>query len=157
MAYCSYCAAVLDAGQPVCSRCGRPTPAASAFPERPASINLAVILILVSSGISLISFVSVLFATSGRSFGLPATFLFRSVVFLILWIAFAICIWQRQNWARFAILVLLAYGAGNLLLTSLRVPINWGFALTLIIIALRLGAIVLMFKPESNTWFNKRS
>jgi hypothetical protein len=165
MAYCSYCAAALEVGQPVCSRCGRPAPVAApvaAAPpttsaERPSSIRLAVILLLISCVVSVLSLAVSLFQISG-SVGFAATFLMRSVVILILWIVFSIALWHRQNWARFGVLALVVYTVGNVVTTAVRFPasaMNISFVMILVMLAIRLGAVILMFKTESSAWLKK--
>jgi hypothetical protein len=156
MAYCSYCAGVLDPGQPVCPKCGRPVEAAPApappavVNERPKSVRLAVILLLISSGISLLSF-GVLFRVPSLLTRFPASFFFGLV--------FVIGIWQRQAWARIATVLLLVWGIANLLISILRIGGSVAFAsslfVPLLVNGLRVWAVYLLFKPESNTWLRK--
>jgi hypothetical protein len=157
MAYCSYCAAILDPAQPVCARCGRPAPtaappasAAVTVNERPSSIRVAAILLLISCLISMLSLAPALLR-------LPPMFLVRTVTLLAAWIVLTILIWQRQAWARIAILVLIVWAVGNLLITSLRIgesgTLAFSLAFPLLIDALRIAAAYLLFKPESSTWF----
>jgi hypothetical protein len=160
MAYCSYCAAVLDPTQNVCSRCGRPLPtAAPAVVEgRPSSVRLAGILLLISCVISLLSLAGTLL-TSGMVFRMPAQFLVRPIAFGILWIVLTILVWQRQGWARIAILLILAWSIANLLISMLRIggalTLAFSLAFALLVDALRAGAAYLLFKPDSNTWYKK--
>jgi hypothetical protein len=70
-----------------------------------------------------------------------------------------ICIWARQNWARFAVVVFLVWAIGNLSFTILRYAGSSAISLTLAIPlltdAIRVWAAVLLFKPESTAWFKK--
>ena len=152
--YCSYCAGVLDPTQPVCPKCGRPVEAAPA-PAPPAVVNdkersLAVILLLISSGISLLSF-GVLFRVPGLLTRFPASFFFGLV--------FVIGIWQRQAWARIATVLLLVWGIANLLISIPRIGGSVAFAPSLfvpiLVDVLRVCAVYLLFKPESNAWYRK--
>jgi hypothetical protein len=70
-------------------------------------------------------------------------------------ILLVIGLWQRQGWARFAILLLIVWGLGTLIFTMIRVGVLWTFAIPLAIAALRLCAVYLFFRPESNAWFKK--
>jgi hypothetical protein len=158
MAYCSHCAAALVPDQPVCARCGRPAPVAPASVAvgvtRPSSILLAVTLLLISWAISLLSLAAILL-THGGVILINA----RSVVPLVLWIVFVIFLWQRQSWARIAILLLLAWSIGNLALVFLRIPASsaviWSLAVPIAVNVLRLCAAYMMFTPASNAWFKK--
>jgi hypothetical protein len=160
MAYCSYCAAALVPDQPVCARCGRPAPvepasvAVAPNVARPPSILLAITLLLICCAINLLSFATIFF-TYRRSIGIDA----RSIAPLVLWIVFVIFLWQRQSWARIAILLLLAWSIGNLALVFLRIPASsaviWSFAVPIAVNVLRVCAAYLMFTPASNAWFKK--
>jgi hypothetical protein len=90
--------------------------------------------------------------------GLPAIFLMRSAVLVILWIGLAIALWHRQNWARFGVLALVVYTVGNVVTTAVRFPasaMNVSFVMILVMLAIRLGAVILMFKPDSSAWLKK--
>jgi hypothetical protein len=164
MAYCPNCAAVLDPAQKFCSRCGQPSPAFAPAPaqpvtggdERPSSVIAGIVLLAISFAISIMSVANILI-----SYPRAATpmFLTRSFGFDILWILFTIGLWQRQGWARFAILLLTLWSAGNLLYGVIRVASSgaaiYGFALPLGIAALHVGALVLLFRPDSNAWFKR--
>jgi hypothetical protein len=157
MAYCSYCAAVLDANQPMCLRCGQPAPGPvpTMVNARPSAVRLACVLLLVSCLISFASVASIFLAPKIMS-RMPALFLARSIGLWVLWVVLTILVWQRQAWARIAILLLLAWSLGNLVLTSLRFSVAvFALAIPFLIDALRIGAAFLLFKPESNAWFKK--
>jgi hypothetical protein len=153
MAYCSYCAALLNPTHSVCARCGRPTPITpDAVSERPASIRIAAILLLLSCLISVLSLATALLRV-------PSLFLLRTITLLAAWIVLTILIWQRQAWPRIAVLVLIVWAVGNLLVTALRIGASGALAfslvLPLLVDALRIAAAVLLFKPESSAWFKK--
>jgi hypothetical protein len=160
MAYCSYCAAVLDAGQPFCARCGRPVAgvAPAAVEARPSSVRLATILLFIAWGASFLSLAAFLLNPSllrRMSVLIPL----RMVGLSLLWMVLPICIWARQNWARFALVVLLVWAIGNLAFTILRYAgssaISLTLAMPLLTDAIRVWAAVLLFKPESTAWFKK--
>lgn len=159
--YCSYCAAVLDPTQPVCARCGRPVPAASAPSPAvvkgiPSSVRLAGILLLVSIAIGVLSMLNMILAHPGiGAIGISA-------LGFVVWILNILCViflWKRQNWARILVVVLIVWSVGNLALSLLRLGglgiLNWSFTVPLAIDALRLCAIYLLFRPESNAWFKQ--
>jgi len=161
MAYCSFCAAVLDPGTTICARCGHAAPVApipvaappiAVVDARPSAVTLASVLLLVSCLISLTSLASILIMPSR----IPALFVARTIGLWILWVVLTILVWQRQSWARFAILLLLAWSLVNLMLTGLRFTVAiFALIVPLLIDVLRIGAAVLLFKPDSNAWFKK--
>ena len=168
MAYCSYCAAVLDPGTTTCARCGHgapaaPIPAAIPLPPgvpfavnaRPSAVTIAFVLLLISCLISLMSLASI-FMMSSVVAHISALLLGRTVGIWILWIVLTILVWQRQGWARIAILLLLAWSLVNLMLTGLRFSAAiFSLLVPLLNDALRIGAAILLFKQESNAWFKK--
>jgi hypothetical protein len=151
MAYCSSCAAVLDPSQKFCSRCGQ-SYAAAPVPsqQRPTSVQLAVALLLITCAISLVSLANVFLIHHAAA---SAIFLTRSIGLTILMILLVIALWQRQGWARIAIVLLIVWGIGNLAVSMIRVAAPWPFAIPIAIDALRLCAVYLFFRPESNAWF----
>jgi hypothetical protein len=159
MAYCSYCAAVLDPGLTICARCGHGAPVAPtpiAVPvvvaARPSAVTVASALLLISCLISLLS-VATIFIRPSR---IPSLFLARTIGLWLLWVGLTILVWQRQGWARIAILLLLAWSLANLMLTTLRFSVAvFALAMPFLMDALRIGAAFLLFKPESNAWFKK--
>jgi hypothetical protein len=157
--YCSYCAGVLDPSQAVCPKCGRPVPAApvaAAAPnERPSSVNLAALLLLIALGLSLLSTASI-FLNPRMYNHLPVSFFARTIGFLVLEIVLLVCIWQRQAWARIALV--LVWGIGNLLMSILRIGASFAFvslAVPILVDGLRVGAVYLLFRPNSNAWYGK--
>jgi hypothetical protein len=165
MAYCPNCAAVFDPTQKFCARCGQATSAAPIPPAvpipaaipimvdaRPSAVTVASALLLISCLVSLTSLASILIMPSR----IPGIFLARSIGLWILWVVLTILVWQRQSWARIAILLLLAWSLVNLMLTGLRFSAAiFALLVPLLIDALRIGAAILLFKQESNTWFKK--
>jgi hypothetical protein len=163
MAYCSYCAAVLDPNVTICARCGHATAAAPmpaavvpvAVVARPSAVTVASVLLLISCLISLMSLASI-FVMPNMLSRMPAILLGRTIGLWILWIVLTILVWQRQAWARIAILLLLAWSLMNLMLTGLRFSTAiFALVVPLLIDALRIAAAFLLFKPESNAWFKK--
>lgn len=83
-------------------------------------------------------------------------FLVRSIGFLVLWIVLTTLVWQRQTWARIAIVLLVAWSLGNLMLTGLHVSLAvFALAVPLLIDTMRIVAALLLFRPQSNAWFKK--
>jgi hypothetical protein len=121
-------------------------------------VRIAGILLLISCVISLLSLAATLL-TSGMVSRMPAQFLVRPIAFAILWIVLTILVWQRQAWARIAILLILAWSIANLLFSMLRIggalTLVFSLAFALLVDALRAGAAYLLFKPDSNTWYKK--
>jgi hypothetical protein len=164
MAYCSYCAAVLDAGQPACARCGRPVaavvPAVApvAVEARPSSIRLATIVLFIAWGVNFLSLAAFLLNPSVFT-RMSVLIPLRMVGLSLVWMVLPICIWARQNWARFAVVVFLVWAIGNLAFTVSRYAGSGVIALTvatpLLTDALRVWAAVLLFKPASTAWFKK--
>jgi hypothetical protein len=168
--YCSYCAGLLDPSQSVCPKCGRPVPAAApvvaappvtavaAAPnERPQSVSLAALLLVIALGFSVMSTASILLNPSLIS-RLPASFYARTIGFLVLGIVLLVCIWQRQAWARIALILVLVWGIGNLLVSMLRIGSSYPFMnlfVPILVDGLRVAAVYLLFRPASNAWFRK--
>jgi hypothetical protein len=168
--YCSYCAGVLDPSQAVCPKCGRPVPAATApvavpiiataapTGERPSIVRVAALLLLIALGMSMLS-VAGYMLRPGVFSRLPASYFARSIGFQVLEIVLLVCIWQRQAWARIGLALALVWAIGNLLITILRVGGSVAFASTflvsILVAGLRVWALYLLFKPESNRWYRK--
>jgi|ERR1700722_4836241 hypothetical protein len=164
--YCPNCAAVLDPSQKFCSRCGQPsgvepgvapTPAPFTASEKcPSSVQIAIILLSITCAISLVSTANIFLVHHAAA---SPVFLTRSIGLTLLLILLVIALWQRQGWARIAILVLIVWGLGTLMFSVIRFAASsiavWTFAIPLAIAAMRLGAVYLMFRPESNAWFKK--
>jgi hypothetical protein len=154
--YCSFCAAVLEPNQALCPRCGRPTAIPAASPgadTRPSSVTAGIMLLLISWVIGLFSFAAILFRI-----GLRFSFI-QTIFFSILWLALIIALWQRQNWARIAIVVLIVWNVANLALTFIRMAgMNapmWGLSIGVGEAIMRIVAVLLLFRPQSNAWFKK--
>jgi hypothetical protein len=172
MAYCSYCAAVLDPNLPMCSQCGRPsqqqppaapavpptftpTPVLAAVPDRPQSVQLGGILYLVACALSLLMLAVLLARYHNYAWGF---ILIRTFGMIALGVLLVICIWRRQNWARILLALLIAYSTCTLLYSFMMVrshTLPWTYYVALVEAGLRLVAIYLLFKPESNAWFNR--
>jgi hypothetical protein len=167
--YCPYCAAVLDAGQPACTRCGRPVPTAAPTPTappplsavadaRPSSIRLAAVLLFIAWGVSLLSLASIVLRPAIVTRMAPGV-LARIVGLSVLWLALPILIWQRQNWARVVVPLLLAWSIGTLMISILRIGgsvfLVVTFVIPVLVNALRVAAAVLLFKADSNDWFKR--
>lgn len=143
----------------MCSRCGRPTgavaiPAATLMEGvRPGSVTAATAILLLTWVFGLVSLATVIMRLGAR------ISLTQSVLFSLLWILIIIMIWQRQNWARIAALVLLLVNIATLAFTLVRIAgsnVAWlGFAFPVGIDLLRIFAVYLLFRPQSTAWFKK--
>jgi hypothetical protein len=167
MAYCANCAAVLDPAQRFCSSCGQPsgTPAVvvsmPAPPitgdRRPSSVAIAIAILLLTSVFNLMSTANIFLTYRYRALATPV-FLMRTVGLTILLILFIVGLWQRQGWARYMVLLFLVWGIGTLGYNVIRTGGNlamFAFAIPIAVALLRVFAIYLLFRPESNAWFNR--
>jgi hypothetical protein len=163
--YCSYCAAVLDPNFSACPQCGRAVespappqaiPISVAGRSRPSSVRVAVVLLLIPLLLTPLSIVMIM-SRSRAGIGLPGFYLIQTAVLAILWIACIAFIWQRQNWARIGVLLITLWSAANIMYSLMRIGASGAVILPLVAIALRLGALYLLFKPESRAWFYSRA
>jgi hypothetical protein len=168
MSYCPNCAAVLDPNLKFCSRCGQATGVAAATPPpvsvlpsavegTPASVNVAIAILVVALLINIVGVVN--FIARFSRYATPQ-YLTRAFGFDILWILFVIGLWMRQNWARFAVLALTVWGAGQLLFNIVRFSTSpsfsiFTFAMPIGLAALHIVAVVLLFQSASSAWFKK--
>jgi hypothetical protein len=161
MAYCSYCAAVLDPNLSVCPQCGHASAVAPSG-KNPQAVRTAGILLLVSVAISILALAANLL---NRPM-VPYVFLIRTIGFWLVWIVLVILLWQRRAWVRIAILLLIAWNIGNIALTLVRlsqlprppgtsVSLDWSIFVTVALDGLRIYAAYLTFKPESTAWLKK--
>ncbi len=124
--------------------------------QRPSSVTIGIVLLVLCCLVSIFSIVSILY-----NYPRAATpeFLTRSVGLDVLWILLIIGLWQRQGWARFAILALSIWSLGTLLYSIIRVTSSGGaifaFAIPMAITAMHFGALFLLFRPDSNAWFKR--
>jgi hypothetical protein len=157
MAYCSFCAAPLEANQTMCNRCGR-SPEAVASAGRPGSVTTAGILLTVAFVLGILSLGGLLLRP-GIIPLLPMTYWIRTIGVSALWIVVLLCYWQRQGWARIGIVLLTLWAVGNLMLALTRnlslAALSFSLAFALLLAILRIGAVVLMFTPASNAWFKR--
>jgi len=162
MAYCSYCAAVLDPNLTMCTRCGQPLPVApapapAAVPSgaHPTSVRVAAILLAVALVISVLYSMKYFL---NPSLHLSATYWMQTGILQTVWIVLLILFLQRQAWTRIGIALLIVWNIGNLAFTILRFStrLSAAFAVIFLIAALRLAAGYMMFKPESNAWFKSK-
>lgn len=168
MAYCPNCAAVLDPNLKFCSRCGQASGVAAVAPppvsvppsvgeESPGSVKIAIAILVITLAVSVLSVAYYLVRYSRYATPLYLTEVFG---FNILWILFLIGLWLRQNWARFAVLALVVWGAGQLFFNFVRLSTLsnfriFAFAMPIGIAALHIIAVVLVFQSASNAWFKK--
>jgi hypothetical protein len=158
MAYCPHCAAVLDPNLAMCASCGQlvndaPPPPPAVVAAQPQSVRLAIILLLISWAIPLFLLARAVM-TYGFRFGIMA----QSLAVAVVGIALIAFLWQRQNWARIAMLVLILWVVGNLAANMLRLAgahMTWGWAPSIATGILRICAAYLLLRPESNAWFKK--
>lgn len=155
MPYCSYCAGVMEPGQTQCPRCGRGTsaPIAVAPTGRPSSVTIAAALLVVAFLLSILALASFLFTPNAVS-RLSPLYWFRTFGFWIAWIVLIALFWQRQSWTRIAIAALIAWNIGNLALGLSRVS-PFALMMPILIAIIRVAAVFVMFKSDSNKWFKK--
>ena len=140
----------------MCARCGRPVAVAAAQPAivagPPSSVRVAILLLLVSWGIPLLMLARAM-VLYGPRIGIMA----QSIAGAILWLVLIAFLWQRQSWARFGVLILLVWVLGSLVLSVLRIggAIPWGLAPAVAADLMRICAVFLLFRPESNAWFQQ--
>jgi hypothetical protein len=124
----------------------------------PPSVKTAVLLLVVSIGISLLASAALMVRLGVQSY-LSAPFFLRLLFFLALDVTFAVGVWKRQGWARILVAVLLLWAVGNLSVSLIRYAGSAAnvsnFAFPVIGEVLRLIAVVLLFRAESNAWFKK--
>jgi hypothetical protein len=116
--------------------------------------------LLIALGISMLSTASI-FLNPRMYNHLPVSFFARTIGFLVLEIVLLVCLWQRQAWARIALVLVLVlvWGIGNLLMSMLRIGASFAFlslAVPILVDGLRVGAVYLLFRPNSNAWYGKR-
>jgi hypothetical protein len=140
----------------MCPRCGRETGAVAGAESRPGSVRVAAILLLIAWGIGLLS-LSGLFVQPGLIARLPEYFFVRTFALAILWLVLTILIWNRQGWTRIGIVLVLVWSIGTLLLNLLRIhgsmTLAISFAVPVVVDGLRICAVYLLSKPESNQWY----
>jgi len=141
----------------MCPRCGRET-GAVVGEGRPSSVRAAALLLMIAWGIGLLS-LSGLFVQPGLIARLPAYFFVRTFALAILWIILTILIWNRQGWARIGIVLVLVWSIGTLVFNMLRISGSATMAISLavpvVVDILRISAVYLLTKPESNAWYQK--
>jgi hypothetical protein len=111
-----------------------------------------VILLLIAWGVPLLLLLRDI-AVSGARIGMAQSFAIS-----LLWIVFILFLWQRQNWARFAIVALIAILVMNISFSILRfggAVYSWRWAIIIAEEILRVYAAYLLFRPESNVWFKR--
>ena len=179
--FCTYCASTIEPGAKVCGQCGRevvqefaqaapPVPPIEPTPAplgRPGTVTAAVVLLSLGLLFGLLSLASIAVARSnslGASAGGLTFVLMRSLLVTILWFVCLIFVWMRQGWARFAIVLLLGWGAitmaGNLIrfMTAgdLGPSILFSMAMPLLLLFVRIAAVALLFTPSANAWFGRK-
>jgi high-affinity K+ transport system ATPase subunit B len=152
-------------GTTSCPNCGEalpilrgPVPDAAAIQGPPAAVRNAIKLLWVAVGIGLLTLAFSLISIADR---LPSTprFLAPIALRMLLWVLAIIFAGQRSNPARIVIFLLVAYSAFTLLI-RLRLSIphaNPGALIAILELALRLYAVYLLLRPESNDWFARKA
>ena len=116
------------------------------------------ILFLVSLLTTPLSLAATFMRYQNSSYSLPPTFYIRPIGILIVWLICVALVWSRQGWARFGLLALIVWGFGNLAYYFAKASVRSTFSMMsvgvpLVALVLRLIAIYLSFKSESNAWF----
>lgn len=89
--------------------------------DRPSTVTLAQILLVVSVAESILTFVLILLRHDATSH-LPAVTWAQNIGFWIAWIALVVLLGRRQSWARIGVLALLAWNIRNFTLILLMRP-----------------------------------
>jgi hypothetical protein len=130
---------------------------AGAVQPPPDAVRNAIKLLWVAVGIGLLTLAVSLITIAGR-LPLPR-FLAPIGLMTLLWVLAIIFAGQRSNPARIVIFLLVAYSA-FILLIRVRVFIvnaNPGALIAILELALRLYAVYLLLRPESNAWFARKT
>ena len=164
--FCPTCAAPLDPTEKFCSRCGQPAPTGSisvpvaqSVPTpavgRPASVRLAGNLLFAAIAISFLGTVYAWTMVARSRMPMVGTFV-PSALILVIWVVVILQMLQGKNWARFAVIVGIAWSAFVVLTTLrfLRYGMQFGtLGLSWISFGMRLYAGYLLFRPDSKGWF----
>jgi hypothetical protein len=130
----------------------------AAVQSAPDAVRNAIKLLWVAVGIGLLTLAVSLITIAGRLPSLPR-FLAPIGLMTLLWVLAIIFAGQRSNPARIVIFLLVAYSA-FILLIRLRLFImhaNPGALIAFLELALRLYAVYLLLRPESNAWFGGKA
>ena len=157
--FCPACATAVEPGLAACPSCGEPLPVvggvvSAAIGSPPAAVRTAIKLLWVAVGIGLFTLAVSLITVAGR---LPSVPLFLAPILLItvVWVLAIVFTVRRSNMARILVFLLVAYSAFNLLfrLWLFVVQANPGALVAFLELGLRIYAVYLLLRPESNAWF----
>ena len=158
--YCPACAAPIEAGSAVCTKCGEPVHTLAAPPvhsENPQSLRIAGWLLWMTIAIGLCDIAYVI-VRYGSSVALTPNFLLFGFLEMAAWIAAVVLTLRRNNPARVVLLLLVAFSVLNTLRNVLihSLPMDFDYGLWLVELALRIAASYFLLRPESNAWFRAR-
>jgi hypothetical protein len=151
MTFCPNCGTATVAGQTACAACGR---AVSAPGTRPTSVVIATGILALTMAFSSFG-LAVTFVRMGVARMMAYPMLWISPLLLALLVVAVVSIWTRHGWGRILLLLILAWSFSALVSTLLKVGLVAG-PTPLLLLALRLVAVWLLFRKESNEWFGSR-
>ncbi|MCB2191545.1 MAG: hypothetical protein KQI62_08270 [Deltaproteobacteria bacterium] len=125
--------------------------------SRPNKVTTAVLLLYVSLGMGLLRALLGLPGLSqaqGQSLGMAGISLAVVAVVFAVMLFFILMIGQGRNWARITFAVLYVLGMIMMIAGLFSLPnLGAGAVMDLVQALLQLVALVLLFSPESNAWF----
>ena len=157
--FCPACATAVEPGLAACPSCGEPLPVIRAvvpavIESPPAAVRTAIKLLWVAVGIGLFTLAISLITVASR---LPSVPLFLAPILLltVVWVLAVVFTARRSNMARILVFLLVAYSAFNLLIRFrlFVVQANPGALIAFLELGLRIYAVYLLLRPESNQWF----
>jgi hypothetical protein len=128
--------------------------APSTVQSKPAPVRTAIVLLWATLAVGVFTIAISLITIASRLPSLPR-FLGPILVLTVLWVLGIVFTARRSNLGRFLVFVLVAYAAFNLVyrFRLLVISANPGALISLIELAVRLYAVYLLLRPESNAWF----
>lgn len=159
--FCPACATAVEPGLAACPSCGEPLPVrgavSTAIGSAPAVVRTAIKLLWTAVGIGLFTLTVSLITVAGRVPSLPL-FLAPILLVTVVWVLAILFIARRSNISRILVFLLVAYSAFTLLirLRLFIVQANPGALVALLELGLRIYAVYLLLRPESNQWFTTK-
>jgi len=158
--FCPTCATPIDS-QKFCPKCGSPAPVIPVLPgtapaptERPATVRTAGNLLFAAIALNLLGTLYAWTYVARSRF--PVGSFVPSALILALWVFLILQMQQGKNWARFGVVLGIAWSAFVVLTTLrfLRYGAQFGaMGFSWVSFGMRLWAGYLLFRPESNAWF----
>jgi hypothetical protein len=158
--FCPACATAIEPGLAACPSCGEPLPVirgavpAAVIGSPPAAVRTAIKVLWAAVGIGLFTLAVTVITLASRVSNLPRL-LAPSLLIAAVWVLAIVFTARRTNIARILVFLLVAYSAFNLLirLRLFVVQANPGALVAFLELGLRIYAVYLLLRPESNQWF----